>query len=594
MVTPTRRVFGEPVQLDQTNTRVAPAGVGAPDQDVTSQALGANDQLRKFAGNQIKEAEEMQVLNLSNQVDELKSNIERDIKSKKGRNALDVEEESDEALTEGLSKIESQAVGTTQNLAFERMRQTSEHHVNQTAKNHRSSQEEVVKDQEFAAKSKNLIESSLLNWDNKDRQVDNTVDFMNLSIREAERQGFEDESLEAFMFSRMSAYHKSVFDKMIAEDDPELAESYLDFYDNDMGHISPSVVDVMNKSLEEANFRGNAQSITDDIMDSRNGVSFTSDDTTWTEKFSLAREIKDPELRDEVTNRLKSRRNLENSLESEAKDEIFQRATLAIEENPTASIRDSVPIAEWNKLSPSDKQALKRHQSFSDPKSNMSTDWNAFFKFYGLKPEERAKLSEREFRTKYWSRLDPQSRNKIFNEWQKNIGDTSNSKKTSLKGILSAEDHMNNELREIGWLIPGKSIKGADALRNQRLVASFDEWLIDARNKEGEPTKEAIEKQVRKLSTQSFRVDGDEFGRFDLSREKVKENLNQGTLNVSLSEARGGLSEKNFNFISNLVRGEGQVDPGTSEFRAKVRRLGAAFRAGDMETFEKILSGRIK
>jgi hypothetical protein len=594
---PQRRIFAQPLQEAPTRTQVSPENVGAPDQGVLKAGRAISDQVRENDLRNIAEEERAQILSISNQVDELKHDVELKAKSTRGRNAQGVDEQSQQEFERGMTDIEAQAFTSSQKFALEEMRMKSESHIQKTATTHMMAENEKAKSLDYAAKQKNLLESSLANYSDPDRVADNAIDFVENIVQEADSLGLDGDARQAFVLEKTSAYHMGIFNKMLNQKEKALAEEYLEMYGDTIPQINASTMDKMKKGLEESDFRGRAQDATDKIMAEKKGDSFTSPELTWPERFAKAKEIEDPELRDEVAQRLKAERSLQNSLEKERLDGVFHRATIAVEENPGKPLRDLVNVEDWNDMSLEMKNALKRHAAFSDPANNAKNDWDAFFKFYSLSPQKRAEMSNVEFRAKYWSRLDEKNRNKIFTKWQKDIEALRSSQGKALEGgILSEEEVITAELRELGWIPKARKLSGDEKLRNDRLMSAIDDWLIDFKieHKGEEPSKEAIRKEVRRLTSQEITVEGDKKKLFEFNRETIRQKLNEGKVKTSLSETRGGIKRSVTLQIENYVKSQNLADEGTEEFRRKVREIAAAFQSGNAEAVLNILQGRKK
>ena len=360
--TPRRRVFETP-NVAQTGVQVSAANVGAPSQEVTRQALGASGDLAAFAQQKLKDADDLQIINMSNQIDQLKIDVENEALETKGRNAFESTEIANDKFNTGVAEIEKNAFGRRQKLAISEMKLKGQTQVLATTEAHTSRQIELVKKQEFAAASKNKIEASLLHWNNNKRTAQEAIDFLDLTIDRADALGLGDEARETFIGERMSAYHKVIFDKMIREKDTERAKDYLDFYGTEMEQINPSTLDQMQASFKESKFRGDILSVSDNIIATKE---------TWPERFKEVNKIKDPEMRLSVERRLKTEFNLAQSLEADAMQDAILEATNNIEQKILSSgkgttAREVVEEGVWANMTLSQKRSLEAYAAWLDP-----------------------------------------------------------------------------------------------------------------------------------------------------------------------------------------------------------------------------------
>lgn len=364
MATPRRRVLEQP----QTPRLVAPpelgpAAVGAPSAATTEQALGSvNDQIR-FAQTQINEANNLAIQTLKNRADRRQFEIETAALEQRGRNAFDITETSTNEYNDFMSELDQEALSPTQQAAMAELRRNGDAQIRRTTEKHTLGEINRVKGQEFAASSVNILESSLLHWDDEDRLGDNLFEFSQLTIAEGERLGLGPEATEAFFRDRMSAYHKSIFDKHINEKDRVGAQGYMNFA-KDMDQLSQSAILQMEITLKEAQFRGDAQQATDKIM---------RDESSWRKRFQDARQIENSEQRDEVARRLRQRMGDEDRLRRD-EGEGIQIETLNIIDDAIensggrgVSVRDALGPEAYSELTLRERIDYENYASANAP-----------------------------------------------------------------------------------------------------------------------------------------------------------------------------------------------------------------------------------
>ena len=157
------------------------------------------------------------------------------------------------------------------------------------------------------------------------------------------RNGWTQESKDLARMDVTGKLISAVVGSAVSEGDTYTARAYFDKYKD---HLSPAMKEKIQKTVELSEFTGQAQIETDSIY---------GKDVSFSEKLSLARQLDDPKLRDEVVKRLKTRNQELKELKSRQESEAGQIALDHIHnggsvESLSVDIRDRLKLSTINSL----------------------------------------------------------------------------------------------------------------------------------------------------------------------------------------------------------------------------------------------------
>jgi hypothetical protein len=191
-------------------------------------------------------------------------------------------------------------------------------------------------------------------------------------LEHANRMGLPPEYVQMKTKEVESQTHSTVINRMLSNGQDKLASQY--FAANREVFTGKDIIQV-EKALEEGSLRGESQRLSDEIMGKTK---------TMTAALEEAREIKDPKLRDAVTERVRGEFSLKKAAEAEDQEKRFQSYADIIEKNGGRPDQSGglLPPAQWMALDLKERQALETRAKQLREGIPPSTDWA---KYYELK-----------------------------------------------------------------------------------------------------------------------------------------------------------------------------------------------------------------
>jgi TusA-related sulfurtransferase len=175
--------------------------------------------------------------------------------------------------------------------------------------------------------------------------------------------------------------HKGVIERMLANDEDLYATEYLNAVKS-KGEVGGNALPDLERMVEAGSLRGESQRHTDRIFGSSSDMGMA---------LSKAREIQDPKLRDEVTQRIKVRYQEANTVKEDLDNKLFDKFFAHVEEFKG---RDKIPLHEFQKLPPNLQQAVDNRIRFLNSGSVQMTKWQVYsdLRMMAATPETRGKF----------------------------------------------------------------------------------------------------------------------------------------------------------------------------------------------------------
>lgn len=196
------------------------------------------------------------------------------------------------------------------------------------------------------------------------------------TVVEAGRLGLDAETTKRMVSSVTSDTHVAVLDQLLATENDVGAK---DYFSQVKGEIEGPALPQVEKALNVGRTRGESQRQFDAIM---------LQAATEQEAIEKAREIKDPEIRDSVEDRVQSEWRLRKQRDREAKEETIRTHAEAIDKimldagnriDAVGTIQKAISPAAWAQLMPNEKVALENYAKRKQGGGEVETDWNAYY-----------------------------------------------------------------------------------------------------------------------------------------------------------------------------------------------------------------------
>lgn len=305
----------------------------------------------------------------------------------------------------------------------------------------------------------------------------------------AKRNGLPAEYVKQKTTEAVSTTHKTVLEQMMAEGNDLGAKEY---YQANSSEILDDAD--IKKGIAESGLRGESQKISDDIM---------AKTKTLSEALAQSRAIEDPDVRDEVTKRVKQNYADIEAVEKDDMERNYMSAVNLMESNPGRNPRNIIPANVWSKLTLSQREALEKRSE--DTQKNNDKVW---LDFLSLDSTAVSGLTRGEFETKYWSKFDKEHRGRaetLWNAAQEKAGKDKADKFTTLIAPTSVSE---STWKGLGLGAPADNPEAFSQFEHeaQKQVNLFEATVLGGKRK---ASPEEIEKIVNDIAVKNIKVDVD-------------------------------------------------------------------------------------
>lgn len=180
------------------------------------------------------------------------------------------------------------------------------------------------------------------------------------------RAGLGKEALEAAQGEARSRVHVGVIDRLLAQDKPGAAKAYYEETRDQIHDPDGRQTAQIERALDEGGLRQQSQQKADEIMAST---------ATAKDALAAAREVKDPQLRDEVVGRVRQRWAERDQIERDEHEEMLTRAANIIDQTRDF---DRVPPGDIAKMSVQERVALEAYAKHKR-QGNLETNWELYY-----------------------------------------------------------------------------------------------------------------------------------------------------------------------------------------------------------------------
>lgn len=485
---------------------------------------------------------------------------------RKGKDAMGA---SDELLT-GFDKYTQEVMSTLTNdqqrNAFRRSMESRRRDLMNTSSRYQFAELQSYKEQQSQAYIANSQIAAANNYQDPSRvneEINRQVD----SIRAtANANGTSPEATKLLIESTISTTHQSVIERALSNKEYGFAKSY---FDRNKDNILPDKRDSIKSQITIGDVRATSQSYTDNIFGS--GVD---------EKTALkqAREISNPEVRDQVVQRLKIRYEEQAEEQKAFLSQNFNNAANIIEQTGDP---DSVPPEVWANLSITQRNAIDARAEQLRKGEDPSTDWKVWTNLNEMPDEQLANVNLWEYR----SQLSNKHYQDFHNEQQKIKEEIEKGQKNpSLSSTLTFKDRTKQVATAAGIIPAGKTpTKWSDdeALRYGQFQTEASSRIEAYEfNKGSKATGEEVQRILDEMVVESVKVkqfwSDKELFTYEVTEDE------KGDSYVPYSEIPSNETET----AKNLLKSRG-----LSPTKKRIERLYAAMLLGDKLLADQILEG---
>lgn len=355
--------------------------------------LGARAQsvapaLNEFIAKAKQNADELSVLEADRQLSQLETGLLYDeangIYNRKGKDALSLPGEIEESFNKNASQIESTLTTDVQRRKFQEMKMRRQADIGRTVARHVSTEIKNYENQETEAYLQSETANAVLNYQDPERVRVALGRQKEVIAQFGNRNGLPAEVIKVKMQQAESDVHKQIINRMIGNGDDLGAEAY---FNANKDFIAGNDIAAVEKNVVDGSIRGASQREADKI---------TSKGLSMSQALAEAKNIENPRVRDETTERIKSeyavqaaaKRDFEEKAQVDAANFIDQRNDL------DAYIREKPQI--WNSLSINQRENIKQYAQAKKSGKNIATDYQTYYDLRTLAetPATREKFLE--------------------------------------------------------------------------------------------------------------------------------------------------------------------------------------------------------
>lgn len=487
----------------------------------------------------------------------------------KGKNAA---EQSDVYLSnfdKFVAEREGQLTNEQQKQVFRKNADNRRRDLQRSVMRHEVSEVEAYKQKQHVASIAVSQLAATNNYADEERVIQE-VDRQRDSIyAQGNLQGKSAEDIKLEIGVAESTTFDSVISKMLADENYDGAESYFNKYEE---KLLPEVRNRLKASVNEGQTRSKSQVSTDAIM---------NEALPEDQALKKAREIEDPEVRDQTVQRLKTRYAEIDAAKAQAQKENMQTSADIIESGAGV---DGIPPNIWLNLTAQQRSSLETRSRQVKSGVEPVTDWKVFTNLYSMEPSKLAKVNMLDYR----SQLSNTHYQSMLSQQESVITAMKNGQRNpDLANTLTFKDRTKNVAVSAGILPAGKSpskYSEDEAMRYGKFqthaASRIEEFeRIKGKKSTGSEQQQILDEMVLetvKIQNESwFGSDQAKFPYEVLADEKGQSYVLYESVPVS-----------SVNSIKNLLTSNGV--PITID---RVQRVYAARLLNDVELVQRILNG---
>lgn len=262
----------------------------------------------------------------------------------RGKDSFELPDTVMEEYRQFISGIEAGLGNDAQREAFRKLSQARGLDIDRTIQRHVASEYRQYDQQATDAALASSLEAAAEHYTDSDRINTELTRQRSYIMAQAARTGEPAEVTNLRIAEAESATHVAVIDRILADKDYERAQEYYEVMGD---HINASVKPQIESALNTGRIRGESQAKADTLVE---------EGKTREEALSEARDIEDPELRDETVRRVNTRYDEIQAVEAEAERLSIDNAVDLITNG--GSVDDIDPL-QWNAMDQETRSQLR-------------------------------------------------------------------------------------------------------------------------------------------------------------------------------------------------------------------------------------------
>jgi hypothetical protein len=280
-----------------------------------------------------------------------------------------------------VSEIEAGLTSEAQRLAFAQDVTSVRSQVYNTVQSHVSQEITKLEANELTAFVENQRSYAVSNANNP-RIVGQSLAEITAAIRKhGQNVGMGAEQIEAAITAQRSAVHSQVIDRFLTAGNQQAAQVY---FEETKSEISGESVAKIEKALTVGRVRQEGQKKSDEILLAGG---------TLAEQRAKAREIEDPEVRDDVMSRLEHEHNIKERADAEALEIRLRGVYDVLDKTPNVN---RIPPSIWSEMTGAQRTAAMEYARRKAVGEPIETNYRRFYELMqmaGDNPAEFAKLN---------------------------------------------------------------------------------------------------------------------------------------------------------------------------------------------------------
>jgi len=289
---------------------------------------------------------------------------ENGVMTRKGKNAIGAVEEYGDLFNKELDTIENGLSNESQRSVFRTIRLKQGTELNNNLQRHVFTESKRYDEETTVSAIAASRDDAIKNYQDEGKIAENIhIQVASIDAHGA-RNGLPNEIIAKQKEEAVSATHAGVIDRMLNNNQDKLAKAY---FAEIKTSLTGSDTAKIEKNLEVGSLRGEAQRTSDKIVDKTQ---------TLTEGLEMARSIDNPELRDAVVSRVKTRFSEDKAILDQQREARYQQAADVLEETKD---RDQIPVNIWSELTLSERNAIDARSKQLASGIPPSTDWKVYY-----------------------------------------------------------------------------------------------------------------------------------------------------------------------------------------------------------------------
>lgn len=408
--------------------------------------------------------------------------------SQRGLSADETKEEFQSNFYKDLDKFDEKFTNDKQRELWAAEKARIRLDFDNVAENHAFRERQVYTEQKLKDSIAIIQDDVTVNY-KEDLKIQEGIERQEALINDlADLQGLSPESRKRLLTEGKSRTHASVIAQMLSDNNDRLAKAY---FKESSSELTAEDKKRAQSMIDEGSVRGESQRQTDNIMEM--GMS-------QSDALEKARDIKDPEVRDETVRRVRARYAENKTLEEEAQKTLFQESFNKIDLNPS---RDAIPPETWTKLSPARQKVLNAWIDKKKRGKDIVTDWVTYYdlKTQASSPSQREQFLRRDLLKERLKLGDSEFKELI--KLQAEMRSGSKSAQLNIDGYRTDKQIVDDTLRASGFDLRDKSVDNQKRINNFR--AEVDRRVKEEKEKTG---KKYIDNERLQFIVDSMLVEG--------------------------------------------------------------------------------------